>query len=289
VLIKDKATFPNADPVAWRETTKRSLGRARYLIRIGLAIEAGLITLLILMVIFTGGNPVVALKLLLFLAWSLAVMIVAVQSASLIAGERSHQTLDVLCTTPIAGRDIVLQKSTGVRRLMALLWFPMLTVILPQTNSLASLVCSLLSLAVYLPLAAWLSLFIGLKVKSRVRAIVVALAVITGWCLLPLVFISMPLTMLRPVGGAPTPLNFSIFLSPAIVVAVNDHGNWREIGGDPWPSIILNFLLYGTVLFLVRRTCLVHADRLLGRVESCRDKGQVKHREMPRSAAIESA
>ena len=288
VLIKDKTTFPDADPVAWRETTKRSLGRARYLIRIGLAVEAALITLLILLVIFTGGSPDVAVKTLLFFMWAMAVMIVAVQSASLIAGERSHQTLDVLCATPLAGRDILLQKFTGVRRLMVLLWFPMLTVILPQTNRLASLVCSLLSLAVYLPLTAWLSLLIGLKAKTRVRAIVTALAVLTGWCLLPLVFIFMPLIMLRA-DGPSSPLNFSIFLSPAMIVAVNDYGDWREFGGDPWPAILLNFLLYGIVLYLVRRTCLVHADRLLGRAESCRSSGPATPRELPRTTAIETA
>ena len=80
-----------------------------------------------------------AVKALLFFMWAMAVMIVAVQSSSLIAGERSHQTLDVLCTTPLAGRDILLQKITGVRRLMILLWFPMLTAFWVEPRAAAAM------------------------------------------------------------------------------------------------------------------------------------------------------
>lgn len=279
VLIRDKATFPDADPVAWRETTKRSLGRARYLIRIGLAVEASLITLLILLVIFTGGAPGVALMFLVFGMWALAIMVVAVQSASLIAGERSHQTLDVLCTTPMTGRDIILQKIRGVRRLMALTWIPMLTILVPDARSPAGIVCSVLTLAVYLPLTAWLSLYIGLRVKSRVRAIVASLAVLAGWSLLPLVCVFMPLMILQgPARSMSSPLNFSIFLSPAMIVAVNQFGEWHEFGGDPWTATVLNSLLYGTALYFIRRKCLVNADRLLGRSES-------RHDEKPRQPA----
>ncbi len=269
VLIKDKANFPDADPVAWRETTKRSLGRARYLIRIGLVVEASLITLLILLVIFTGGSPGMALIFLVFGMWALAVMVVSVQSASLIAGERAHQTLDVLCATPMTGRDIILQKFRGVRRLIALIWVPMLTILVLDAHGLAGLVCSIASLAVYLPLTAWLSLYIGLRVKSRVRAIVASLAVLAGWCLLPVLCVFMPLMILQGPGRSmSSPLNFSIFLSPAMIVAVNQMGPWHEFGGDPWMVAILNTLYYGTFAYFIRRACLVNADRLLGRADS---------------------
>ena len=265
VLISDKATFPDGDPVAWRETTKRALGRARYLIRIGMAVEAALITLLILIVIFTDGNPGLAFMVLYFFLWGMAVMIVSVQSASLIAGERAQQTLDVLCTTPLEGRNIILQKYAGVRRLMVMLCVPLLTMNLPQLARPAALLCSLLAMATYLPLAAWLSLWIGLRVKTRARAIVLALATIVGWCLLPIVFIFMPLMMLRQAGDVTSPLNFSIFLSPAMLLAVNEYGDWREFGDSSWPAMVLNFAIYGSLLYFIRRACLVHADRYLGR------------------------
>jgi ABC-type transport system involved in multi-copper enzyme maturation permease subunit len=289
VLIRDKATFPDSDPVAWRETTKRSLGRARYLIRIGVAVEALLIALLIFMVIFTEGSPGGAAKVLTFLGWGLAVLVVAVQSASLIAGERSQQTLDVLCATPLSGREIVIQKFAGVRRLIALLWLPMLTVIWPDTAGWASLACSLTTLAIYLPLVAWVSLFIGLKIRSRVRAIVAALTTIAGWWLGLLILAFMPVIFLLPFDRTPTPLSIYVLLSPAAVVYVNQARDWRAFGGDPWPSIILNFIIHLIALFYVRRQCLVHADRLLGRAQSPEDAKQPRRQETAPAAAIESA
>jgi ABC-type transport system involved in multi-copper enzyme maturation permease subunit len=266
ILIRDKRTFPDGQPVAWRETTKRSLGRARYLIRIGGVVEMALIALLIFLVIFTDGDARQAVMMLTFSLWAMAIVIVSVQSSSLIAGERSQQTLSVLCTTPLSGRDILLEKFTGVRRVMAMLCIPLLTVILFQAPQPAQLVCSVLSLAAYLPLAAWLSLLVGIKVKTRGRAIIVALAAIAGWCLLPVVFVFMPLMMMKPPGTVDSLLNFSIFLSPAMIVAVNDYGDWREFGNSPWPGMALNFLLYAAALIFIRRACLRNADRWLGRL-----------------------
>ncbi|MBI3860779.1 MAG: hypothetical protein HY290_02665 [Planctomycetia bacterium] len=273
VLIGDKAVLPDENPVAWRETTKRSLGRARYLVRIVLAMEAAFWTLLIMIALFTEGEGAHFMKLLVFLLWLAAVMLVAVQSATLIAGDRAHQTLDVLCATPMIGRDIVLQKYTAVRRLITVLWIPLLTLIVLELGDFRiSPIASLLAVAIYLPMVAWISMWIGLKVRTRARAIITSLAVLAGWCLLPLVFIWMPLMILRGPGRVESWSNFSIFLSPAMMIAVNEYGEWVEFGRSPWPAIVLNFSLYGTILYFVRRTCLVHADRLLGRAESRREE-----------------
>ena len=266
VLIRDSGSFPDARPIAWRETTKRSLGRARYLIRLLIAIEATLFTLVIFVVIFTDGDSIGAQRLLTFLLWGLVLLIVSMRSASLFGGERSHQTLETLCATPLGGRDIVLQKFCGVRRVMFVLSIPLLTLIVPAARGPESLLGSLLSVAVYLPLAAWLSLWVGLKVKAPGRAILIALAAILAWCVIPFVFVFLPLLMLGAVSPQGSLFNYSIFLSPAMFVAVNEYGDFREFGGTPWPGMIFNFLLYGSIVLLLRRNCLRHADRLLGRL-----------------------
>jgi ABC-type transport system involved in multi-copper enzyme maturation permease subunit len=286
VLIRDKSVLPDGNPVAWRETAKRSLGRPRYLVRIVVAFEAAFWTLLIMIAVFTEGQAGVYAKLLVFLVWLVAVLLVAVHAATLISGERAHQTLDVLCTTPLTGRDIVLQKYAAVRRLVAVLWMPFLTLILVELGERVSAVASFLSVAIYLPLAAWVSMWIGLKAKTRARAIVTALAAIVGWCTLPVIFIFMPLMILQGPGHTDSPLNFSIFLSPAMMIAVNEYGEWWEFGGSLWPAVVLNFLLYGSLLFFIRRACLVHADRLLGRAESCPNNQQAEPGVMPHSPAI---
>jgi hypothetical protein len=223
---------------------------------------------LIFIIIFTDGDPRRVVMMLAFFLWTMAIVIVSVQSSSLIAGERSQQTLSVLCATPLSGRDILVEKFAGVRRVMAMLCIPLVTVILFQAPRPAQFVCSVLALAIYLPLAAWLSFLVGLKVKTRGKAIIVALGIIAGWCLLPLVFVFMPLMMLHAPGDNNSVLNFSIFLSPAMIIAVNDYGDWHEFGNSPWPAMALNFPLYGTALVLIRRACLRNADRWLGRVES---------------------
>src|SRR5262249_34230064 len=50
VFVGDTAPLPGDRPVAWRETAKRSLGKARYLLRVFLAIEIPVATLCLMLV-----------------------------------------------------------------------------------------------------------------------------------------------------------------------------------------------------------------------------------------------
>ncbi len=125
-FVGETAALPENDPVAWRETAKRSLGKARYLLRVFIAIELPVAAICV-MVIF-DSHSAAPLSMLLFPVGAVSVLMVSVQAASLIAGERSHQTLDVLCTTPLLGREIIRQKFRSVRRLMLVLLVPLLTI-----------------------------------------------------------------------------------------------------------------------------------------------------------------
>lgn len=287
VLIGDKGSLPETRPVAWRETTKRSLGRARYLFRIFLAIEAPLAAVCILIALFGPDSRLEAASMMLFLLWTLAVLMVSVQAACLIAGERTHQTLEVLTTTPLTGRDILLQKFRGVQRLMIVLMVPFFSIFLFEifwkgqfsgyTNfgyrhfdALLYLICSALSVGIYLPMVAWLSFLIGLMMKTQARAIVAALGAIVGWCVLPLIFIFLPLAItFQP--NSSSPLMFLALLSPASIVPVNEFSEMHEFGHSPWVAVVLNFLGYGAMLVLIRFACLANADRFLGRADSLSD------------------
>lgn len=280
VLIGDKSSLPDHDPVAWRETTKRSLGRARYLFRIFLAIEAPLTVVCALIATLEGSANLEVLSLILFLLWIVATLIVSVSAASLIAGERSHQTLDVLATTPLTGREIVLQKFRGVKRLMSVLCVPFLTLFLFCAwwrSGLSStvfgrsfdpglyLVCSALSVGIYLPLVAWLSFFIGLRVRTQARAIIGSLGAIVGWCVLPIVFIYIPFVIL--LGGSPD-LAILLLCSPATIIPFNEFVAIAELCDFPWVAVVFNFLIYGGALIVLRAVCLRYADQFLGRTES---------------------
>ena len=285
VFISDKAPLPGDEPVGWRETTKRSLGKGRYLLRVFVAIEVPVAVLCTMLIV--AGSSAEPLTPLLFLVWIIAGLMVSAQSASLIAGERSHQTLEVLCTTPLTGKEILRQKFRAVRRLIVVLLVPFATIftfecimkwnlsvrwgVPGQDNRFhlpLYLTCSALSVGIYLLLFAWLSFLIGLKVRTQARAIAGAMAALVGWCVLPLIFVNLPLSILFP--GPPWNVPYVIQLvklaSPLSIIMANEE-SFREFADAPWVAVVLNFLWYGLLLVLVRWLCLRNVDRLLGRVE----------------------
>lgn len=283
VLIADTGSLPADQPVAWRETTKRSLGRARYLIRLFLVLEVPLLVLcLVLVFVGLDRNREVVTQIIFFL-WGIAVLVVSVQAASLIAREKSHQTLEVLCTTPLSSRDIIRQKYRGVQRLMAVLLVPFFTLFLFQSwwmsvhsgwdwrygngrafHPVMYLATSAITVGIYLPMVAWLSLLIGLKAKSQGRAIIGSLAAIVGWCILPFVCCILPLSYgFRGEDG----ILLLAHASPLFQILVNEFGNPSGNYKQPAP-LILNTLVYGVAWLIFRTLCLSNAATLLGRSEA---------------------
>jgi hypothetical protein len=290
VFIGDTASLPGDEPVAWRETAKRSLGKAQYLLRVLVAIEIPVAAFCVMVVLAAeSADP---LGPLLSIVWIVAALMVSAQAGSLIAGERTHQTLDVLCATPLAGSDIVRQKFRSVLRLMIVLLIPFFTIFFFESsirwripsrsygpNLLVRefdlplyLTCASVSVAVYLPLFGWLALLIGLKAKTQARAVVASLAAVVGWCVGPLVFVVMPLTIIFPGDGVQDRLfvQFTELLSPVTIVVANEQMFRHEFRDARWTAVFVNFLVYGAALAVIRNQCFKHADRLLGRSETIR-------------------
>jgi hypothetical protein len=282
----DETSIPEGEPVAWRETQKRSLGRVRYLVRVFLALEIP-VAVLCFFVAFPGAgaqrsDPEIMAGML-FILWGIAVLMVAVQSASLIAGEKSHQTLDVLCTTPLTGREIVLQKYRAVSRLMCVLLAPFFTIFYfhcamkwnmgsyPAFSRRAFdlplyLVCSVLTVMTYLPLVAWLSIAAGLNCRTQARAIIGATGGLVVWCVAPVLLVTMPLAIFMGPGRFEFRhlIAFTSLLSPAALVPFNEYDDLHEFG-SPWAAVVSNFVFYPALLLAARSLCLRHADRWLGR------------------------
>jgi ABC-type transport system involved in multi-copper enzyme maturation permease subunit len=298
VLINEEDSLPETEPVAWRETSKRALGMKRYLIRLFLALELPVILVCMLISAAGGGGDMFeAGAAVMFVLWAISVLIVSVKSASLIASERTHQTLDVLISTPMSAREIVQQKFRGVRRLLLLLSIPFITLILFEvawrsaatpnwllsdvnpntlygyyrraTPAALYLVSAVLSVGIYLPMIAWLSLWIGLWTRSQARAIIGALAAIVGWCVLPFLFIILPIEIIF--GGqalsSQSPLCLLTLFSPATIVVLTEVNELQEVGRAPWLAVLLNFVFYVPCLVVFRLLCLNFADRCLDRNE----------------------
>ena len=282
VLVKDLGSLPEDEPIAWRETTKKSLGQFRYLFRILAALEVPVAVILVLLAGSHADPRMEAASAMLFVVWIVAVLLLSVKSAGLVSGERSHQTLDVLLTTPLTGRQIIQQKFRGMHRLIYVLLVPFLTIILFKTWWISSLrsdwrwyggqhpsdpvlyvTCSVISLVVYLPLVCWVSFYIGLKVRNQTRAIVGALATLVGWCVVPFVFL-IPLFEWIRYSNRPA-WEFFLLSSPMMIIPLNEFSALGQTGLSPWTTVVLNFLTYGVLLAVIRAWCLSAADRRLGR------------------------
>ena len=290
VLISENTTLPKDEPIAWRETTKKSLGTFRYLFRV--LVVAEILVCIMCLLVFAAQSGIEWVSVMVFLLWAIAVLMVSVKSASLIAGERTHQTFDVLATTPLHGREIIKQKIRGVNRLICVLCMPFFTLFVfeawwkSEFSTLAYawrhdrfeptlyLVASCLSVAIYLPMVAWLSLLIGLRVRTQTRAIIGSLAAIVGWCVLPFVIFVIPLEITGAYSQRASIAYISL-LSPATIIPYNEFDLYREFAPYPprtgwaagWYAVAFNFLFYGFCLFVFRSLCVFHADRHLERAE----------------------
>lgn len=211
VIFRDHVPLPTSRPLAWRELNKRSLGTTRYLIRVLLLTEAPLIAALLLP-LATGdvfeSRSYYAGEWALTAVWLLAVFMLLVQSTALITGERARQTLDVLMSTPMMTREIVMQKMAGVNYLTRILYIPMATAAvfwlfwleagmqrISGDQSLWQVLRLVVQPVIYLPLIAWGGFYCGLRCKSQTQAMLlgcVILAVLIGLprVLLPLLVIA---------------------------------------------------------------------------------------------------
>ncbi len=289
VLVKEKRTLPGDDPVAWREVTKKSLGKTRYLIRILFATE---VPILFTAVMVIGGvDPSAggeALAVMVFILWGLAVLAVSVPSANAIASERTKRTLEVLLTTPLEGADIIRQKARAMWRLILVLMVPFATLFLIEAwwessgygrrgggggrelGAVGYLVTSFLTIVIYLPMLSWVSRWIGLRVRSRARAVAATLGGIVAWCTAPLGLV-LGVCVLTRTDPDSSGLAFLFLLSPATVIPLTELADagvtFRgTFHAPPAVPIFLNFLWHGGVLYYFRHLCLKHADRYLGRV-----------------------
>ena len=282
VLVKDGDPLPDAEPVAWRETTKRSLGTFRYLFRVLVVLELPLLVVCqSLQIAMPGGPDVAQISKLLYGLWCLGGAMIVVHAGSVVASERTRQTLDVLLTTPLSGPEILMQKLQGVRRLIHVLLIPFVTIFgfevwwYQRSNfRWMYLALSLASLAIYLPLLEWLALWIGLKVRSQIKAVLGTMALVAGWLFVPTVVRAIVVQVAS--SRIPLWLDCLLALGPSEQIAAIEGINPAAISARKEMEagqlaaflglLAANFVIYGVLGAVLRRMCLKNADRLLGRL-----------------------
>lgn len=226
VLVREHGSLPKDEPVAWREVTKKAMGTFRYLFRILAVLE--LPVLLLGAILVAGerwnsyGRQAEGLSAAMFFLWAIAIFSLSVLAANVVGYERTRQSLDVLLATPMAGREIVLQKMRAVFRLFWILLIPYATILAiegwwegvsneagpsvwgfaiedrgvpvgynqyswrQQIGLFPYVGVSLAFLFAYLRAIAWFSCWLGLKIRNRGRAILASVGGVLGWLGLPL-------------------------------------------------------------------------------------------------------
>jgi len=250
VLIRESVALPYYHPISWRETSKRSLGTTRYLVRFLLLIEVPVMVMALWPAsedaIRSGFAPAYVAGWCL---WAVATLVLSIQATGLIGVERSHQSLDVLLTTPIESDEIVRQKFAGVWRMIHVLWVPFATLYLfqmwwevwvqtptavywhgsPVNKTTFNVLRAVLAVNLYLPTIAWFGFYQGLRCRSQTSAILLTMTVITLACVAP-PLLAWFLTPSYPqfYQGRPPSTPLISWLSPAVVLSAQPmyDGDW---------------------------------------------------------------
>lgn len=292
-LVKDHSTLPLIDPVAWMETTKRSLATLRYRVRILLVLMIPLLPLIAIAVFDDGGGYYQDRPYgLAWPFWLILVLLLAVQASGLIAGERSRQTLDVLLSTPMTAGEILEQKLAGVWRLANTLAVPYATIVLwevwhsalrsgggnssnygydwmasnpgitrPAFSTVEYLVGSAGFYFVYTRLLGWLGMAFSLTSTSRIRAILWTLGVVFGLCAAGpttgAIFDLVTGSMFNSGYGEPLlVLEMLRWSSPVTMLLVHERQWYISRGGPPAFALVFTHLVCVWILVvLLRQRC----------------------------------
>jgi ABC-type transport system involved in multi-copper enzyme maturation permease subunit len=297
VRMLDDSQLPADQPIIWRESKRGILGTRKGLlwVLLGLGLPAlgfGLILLIMEVTSSDMMNSYFSSTLsapVHFMMWVLLVLLVSVKSASLIATEKTRQTLEVLCTSPLSAQQIISEKMRSVWRLVLVLAVPFAIISALKAMRIEWLIAhsrymwnlssgfhpgtylagQLFGFVVLLPLAAWLSLCMGLRAKSQGRAIMSAMTAILAWCILPFALNILLFIVTGGNSGGLEPIIEAIMLmSPATLVFLNEVGSLQRFTMTPLGAIAFDTLGFGFCILVLRMICLTNADRWLGRLES---------------------
>ncbi len=206
-------SLPTDQPILWRETSRGILGRPQHLVRLALGLLIAVCGALVLLLIV---NPFHRFPSnLTFMSEALiivGVLAVAACACDAIGRERTHQTLDVLLTTPIEPLQIVKEKLSSARRLggifianIAVLVSLKLALFLymPDEDWLDArsadatafgpdykwffVTCIVVGLPLMFAVVRWFAVSVSIRIRNRSRALLTCLGILALWCGAPII------------------------------------------------------------------------------------------------------
>lgn len=286
VLVKDSESLPDTLPIAWRETKKQAFGTFRYLVRMLILIEVPTLFVCLLFLVMTvdyrnsSQNRSDVMAVMSIILWILSLLFLVSKAATVLPSERLRETFDVLLSTPLKTREIVQQKFAGVKRLIWVLSIPLITVTLTHAMWIEAsgkpwwaddgvgwyLLGSLGAILIQLRMVAWLSMLLGLALKSQTKAIFATLAILVGWCVVPPLLLVIWVEITGHYSRHDDVLtNLFLVQSPAVLIAAVETGEFRNAIGLIVVSSLIEYL---AITFVLREICLSAASAMLGRPET---------------------
>lgn len=231
------------------------------------------------------------LALVYFLTTGFVAMAVMVRSATLFSTERSRQTLDLLLTTPMSNRQLLLEKVGGINRMIAVFVVPLLVLFLcdglikemlwegvyrsrwrsyrEYSHSFwFDLISQMTTVWIYLQILAWLSVLIGLRVRKPIAAMLVSLATVMVWVIVPLFVTLILIELSGSRANRDNPAIMLLLTSPGPYLLLNHFGELRELWAPPPVLFMLNTLIYGGAILGLRALCFRKVGKLLQRGDS---------------------
>ena len=271
VLVADQNNAPKMKPVAWRETARKSLGTFRYQFRVLTCLEVPILAICQdVRLNARGATPV---QYVLYTLWCVTVLLVTVHGASLISSERSRQTLDVLLSTPMTGRSLITQKWAGLRRMLFVLFVPFVTIYAFQMYLNPRLGWEYLTLSIFsyiclMHTAAWLAIWIGLKQRSQIRAILTAIVVVGLIVVIPFAARLFLTGSVRLLSEAPTGLRLIDVVSacsPVEMILFIESNGTQQLR-NAIVRLTMFLVIFGSLGLVLKMACSRKVDQRLGRV-----------------------
>jgi ABC-type transport system involved in multi-copper enzyme maturation permease subunit len=290
VVFGRNSTLPEDRPILWREGRRFGLQEPVGVLRLGAWITAFAFAGLLLIAL--GAEKYVNPEEVDFSAQvgvilaGLTALCMMPWAASAFTGERSGETLAVLLTTPLGGREIVAQKAQFLTRVQGTFALALGAIFTWQAaafawdrrdgplddSALAWLGAVLPALLVYPQVLLWSGLWIGLLCRTARSALLVSLVVVAAILFVPATWIAQILYSLY---DHPAFFRWDDYDAwNALVHAVSPshfhatrltHRLYMELGSLWIPAIIAHYALYAGIALAFRRLCLTGADRYLRR------------------------
>ncbi|WP_010585717.1 ABC transporter permease [Schlesneria paludicola] len=287
VLVTDQDPLPQDDAITWRETRKKSLGTFRYQFRILMMLMAPLIIAISMTLSDGRMNVVGPVPGFQAFFWIVSIICVTIHATGVIPSERIRQSLDVLLVMPVSSSEIVLQKLSGVRRLILILLVPFTTLLVFQAvwssyvvvspspvdwhKAALKLATMALTSIVYLQLIMWLGFQLGLRMRTQMQAVLATFALVGAACAVPAIIVG-------PVDFESLDVFFESF-SPRQMIFESDA--LIGLGQNPqalnhnltlnlivaWCIFCLHFTIYIGLTWWLRRNALHQFSRIVGRTE----------------------